>query len=57
MSSEAASSFAIMPTLIVMIYGLFIGLGLYCLILIIRLARRGIQALDIYLEEKKNRRH
>lgn len=32
------------------------GLGLYALILFIKLAQRGIQALDIYLSEKRGGR-
>jgi cytochrome bd-type quinol oxidase subunit 1 len=42
--------------LMVIIYGVFILLGIYCLYLFIKLATRGVQALDIYLDEKKNRR-
>lgn len=38
------------------VYGLFILLGLYSLYLFIKLAKRGIEALDIYLDEKRNRR-
>lgn len=30
-----------------------IGLGVYCLILFIQLAQRGIRALDIYIKEKE----
>ncbi|MET3937459.1 hypothetical protein ABIC22_000271 [Paenibacillus sp. PvP094] len=32
------------------------GLGVYALILFIKLAQRGIQALDIYLSEKRGER-
>lgn len=32
------------------------GLGFYALILFIKLAQRGIQALDIYLSEKRGER-
>lgn len=31
-----------------------IGLGIYSLVLFIKLARRGIKALDIYINEKTN---
>jgi hypothetical protein len=56
--SEAAStsswgSFFIFPVLIILIYVVLIGFGIYCMILFIKLARRGIKALDIYITEKK----
>lgn len=35
---------------------LLYGLGMYALILFIKLAQRGIQALDIYLYEKRGER-
>lgn len=38
-----------------LIYLVFIGLVFYALILFIQLARRGIKALDLYLEEKNRR--
>lgn len=31
-----------------------VGVGVYCLILFIKLANRGIKALDIYINEKTN---
>ncbi|MGE5628912.1 MAG: hypothetical protein ACM3X7_12540 [Solirubrobacterales bacterium] len=37
---------------------IFLGLiivGIYCLILFFKLANRGIKALDIYIDEKKNK--
>ncbi|WDH84079.1 hypothetical protein [Paenibacillus urinalis] len=41
-------------------FGLFIylgtlAIGIYCLILFIKLARRGIKALDIYLNKHNDR--
>lgn len=33
-----------------------VGLGIYCLVLFIKLAHRGIRALDIYVDEKTNRK-
>ncbi|GGH54672.1 hypothetical protein GCM10008014_23590 [Paenibacillus silvae] len=33
------------------------GLGVYALFLFIKLAKRGIQALDIYLHEKRGGRY
>jgi hypothetical protein len=38
-----------------LLYLVFIGLVVYALILFIQLARRGIKALDIYLEENNRR--
>lgn len=48
--------FPIIQSLIIIVYGLFILLGLYCLYLLIKLLIRAIAALDIYLDEKRNRR-
>jgi hypothetical protein len=50
------SMFAVLPIVMFIIYGLFILLGLYSLFLFIKLAIRGITALDIYIDEKRNRR-
>ncbi len=33
-----------------------IGISIYMMILMIKLARRGIKALDIYLEEKSSKK-
>lgn len=48
--------FSIIPMFLFIVYGLFILLGLYCLYLLIKLLIRAIEALDIHLEEKRNRR-
>lgn len=48
--------FTIIPGIMMIISGLFILLGLYGLYLIIKLLIRVIEALDIYLDEKRNRR-
>ncbi|ACT01682.1 MULTISPECIES: hypothetical protein [Paenibacillus] len=57
MSSESVfSMFAILPMILVVVYGLFILMGLYALYLIIKFLIRGIAALDIYLDEKRNGR-
>lgn len=48
--------FTIFPFILVIVYGLFILLGLYALYLLIKLLIRGIEALDIYLDEKRTRR-
>lgn len=45
-----------LPMLLFIVYGLFILLGLYTLYLIIKLLIRAIAVLDIYLDEKRNRR-
>jgi hypothetical protein len=37
-------------------YAVFAILGLYALILLIKVLTRAIEALDIYLDEKRNRR-
>lgn len=48
--------FSILPLLLGFLYiGLF-GVSVYCLILFIKLARRGIKVMDIYLSEKQNNR-
>jgi hypothetical protein len=55
-SGSVFSMFSLLPTVMFIIYGLFILLGLYSLYLFIKLAIRGITALDIYIDEKKNKR-
>lgn len=49
-----------METTGIVIYLIFVlalfGLSIYAFVLFIKLARRGIKALDIYLEEKTNSR-
>ncbi|CAI6015637.1 hypothetical protein PAECIP112173_00051 [Paenibacillus sp. JJ-100] len=42
---------------VILVNLLLYGLGAYALILFIRLAKRGIQALDIYLYEKRGGRY
>ena len=39
---------------IIVIYIIFLGLSIYCLILFIQLAQRGIKALDIYISKNSN---
>ncbi|WP_156456505.1 hypothetical protein [Abyssisolibacter fermentans] len=43
---------SIFQIIIIIIYIGLLGLSIYCLILFIKLAKRGIKALDIYI--KKN---
>ncbi len=41
-----------MGLVMVLIYLVFLGIGIYSFILWLKLARRGIRALDLYIEEK-----
>jgi heme/copper-type cytochrome/quinol oxidase subunit 2 len=52
-STSSWGAFMFLPILIFIIYLLLIGFGIYCMILFIKLATRGIKALDIYIAEKK----
>lgn len=36
------------------IYLVFLGISVYALVLFIKLAQRGIKALDLYINEKSN---
>lgn len=45
--------FSIFPVLGLLIYLVMIGLGIYCMVLFIKLAKRGIEALDIYIHDKR----
>lgn len=47
--------FGVLPGLMLLFYIVMAGLGLYALILFIKLARRGIEALDIYLRDQRGR--
>ncbi len=40
--------------IIVLFYLVSFVVGVYCLVLLIKLARRGIRALDIYIEKNRN---
>lgn len=55
MDTSTMVSGMILPILIIVFYFLIAVLGVYCLILFIRLAYRGIKALDIYIAEKNRR--
>ncbi len=48
--------FTAFSQILFIVYGLFTLLGLYCLYLLIKFLIRGIKALDIYLDEKYNKR-
>ncbi|QJC50149.1 hypothetical protein HGI30_17380 [Paenibacillus albicereus] len=54
--STVFSLMSFLPIVLFIIYGLFILLGLYALYLLIKFLIRAIAALDIYLDEKRNRR-
>jgi hypothetical protein len=49
------ASFSFIPILFILFYIGLAGLSIYCLILFIKLAHRGIKALDIYINEKSNK--
>lgn len=53
MNFTGMSFFGLVPILLFLVYVVIIGLGIYALILFIKVARRGIEALDIYLQEKR----
>ncbi|WP_179087276.1 hypothetical protein [Paenibacillus glucanolyticus] len=56
MVSSGMTMFDIWPMLIIIVYGLFILLGLCALYLLIKLMMRAITALELYIDEKRNRR-
>ncbi|MCM3628429.1 hypothetical protein M3194_13755 [Paenibacillus glycanilyticus] len=56
MMETSVSVFSVLPMIMIIVYGLFILMGLYALYLLIKLMIRGIEALDIHLDEKRNRR-
>ncbi|EFU43007.1 hypothetical protein PVOR_04533 [Paenibacillus vortex V453] len=56
MESSGMTMFDIWPMLIIIVYGLFILLGLCALYLLIKLMMRAITALELYIDEKRNRR-
>jgi hypothetical protein len=55
--ATTSTAFVFLPILIFLVYALVLGLGIYCLVLFIKFARRAIKALDIYLEEKHNQKN
>lgn len=50
------SMFGLFPSLLLIVNGLFMLLGLYALYLLIKLLIRAITAVELYIDEKKNRR-
>ena len=53
---SSSSMFNLWPMLILIINGLFMPLGLYALYLLIKLLIRSITAVELYIDEKRNRR-
>lgn len=53
---SSSSMFNLWPMLILIINGLFMLLGLYALYLLIKLLIRSITAVELYIDEKRNRR-
>ena len=53
---SSSSMFNLWPMLILIINGLFMSLGLYALYLLIKLLIRSITAVELYIDEKRNRR-
>ncbi|OIB03619.1 hypothetical protein AK95_08355 [Paenibacillus sp. LC231] len=53
---SSSSMFNLWPMLILIINGLFMLLGLYALYLLIKLLIRAITAVELYIDEKRNRR-
>lgn len=53
---SSSSMFHLWPMLILIINGLFMLLGLYALYLLIKLLIRAITAVELYIDEKRNRR-
>jgi hypothetical protein len=51
-----SSMFNLWPMLILIINGLFMLLGLYALYLLIKLLIRAITAVELYIDDKRNRR-
>jgi hypothetical protein len=48
----ANSAFVIWPIIMMFLYLCLTGLAVYAIVLFIKLAHRGIKALDIYIDEK-----
>ncbi|WP_152396125.1 hypothetical protein [Paenibacillus guangzhouensis] len=44
------------PILMLLVYALLIGLGIYLLLLLIQLAKRGVELLDLQIAEKRRAR-
>jgi hypothetical protein len=53
--AATGASIGILTILPILLYLALAGLSIYCLVLFIRLAHRGIKSLDIYINEKSNK--
>ncbi len=51
---QGVGVFSILSIFLVIWYIVCLGLGIYCFVLFVKLARRGITALDIYIGKHKN---
>lgn len=47
-------NFGILSVFLMIWYIICLGIGIFCLVLFVKLARRGITALDIYIGKHKN---
>lgn len=54
--SQGGFIFGIFPILLFIVYGVVALMGIYCLYLLIKVLIRVIKALDIHLDEKRNKR-
>lgn len=52
--SSAGIGMGAMGILVFLLYIAFLGLGIFCTVLFIKLALRGIKALDIYIGKNNN---
>ena len=52
---ELMSQFEFFSIISILVYLILFGLGVYALVLFIKMLKRGIKALDLYIEEKSNR--
>jgi len=41
------------PSIMLLVYLVLLGVGIYCLLLIIKLINRAIKALDVYIDNNK----
>lgn len=56
-ATVSSTGFLLLPGLLMLVYIALFVLVIYALIVFIRLAHRGIQALDIYIRQNNHNRH
>lgn len=56
-ATVSSTGFFLLPGLLMLVYIALFVLVIYALIVFIRLAHRGIQALDIYIRQNNHNRH